>query len=44
MADAIGAVLGFAVGIAVSPLPVMAVVLVLLSERARANGPLFLAG
>lgn len=44
MAEAVGAVLGYAAGIAVSPLPVIAVVLVLLSGRAKGNGPLFLAG
>lgn len=44
MEEAIGAVLGFAVGVAVSPLPIIAVVLVLLSERSTANGAGFLAG
>ncbi|GHJ49168.1 hypothetical protein Cs7R123_65100 [Catellatospora sp. TT07R-123] len=42
--DAIGAMLPYAVGIAVSPLPVIAVILVLFSSRARVGGPAFLAG
>jgi threonine/homoserine/homoserine lactone efflux protein len=33
-----------AVGVAISPLPIVAVVLMLVSARGRANGPLFLAG
>ncbi len=41
MAEAIGAVVAFAVGMAVSPIPVVAAIVVLFSERARVNGPLF---
>lgn len=44
MATAIGAVLAFAVGVGISPIPVIAVILVLFSERRRVNGPAFLAG
>jgi threonine/homoserine/homoserine lactone efflux protein len=42
--EAISEVLPFAVGIAVSPVPIIAVILMLFSSRARANGPLFLLG
>jgi hypothetical protein len=41
---AISEVLPFAVGVAISPVPIIAVILVLFSARARANGPAFLAG
>jgi hypothetical protein len=44
MADVIGDILGFAVGIAISPIPIIAVILVLFSPRARVNGPAFLLG
>jgi threonine/homoserine/homoserine lactone efflux protein len=44
MADAIGQVLSLAVGVALSPVPIIAVVLVLGTPRARANGPAFLLG
>ena len=44
MGQAIGEFLPAAVGIAVSPIPIVAVVLMLVSARARANGPAFLAG
>ncbi len=44
MTGAIGAVLAFAVGVGISPVPLIAVILVLFSPRARANGPLFLVG
>jgi threonine/homoserine/homoserine lactone efflux protein len=44
MGDAIGQVLSFGVGVAVSPLPIIAVVLMLATPRARANGPAFLLG
>ncbi|MFC2153253.1 hypothetical protein ACFLQ7_01280 [Actinomycetota bacterium] len=40
MGDAIGATLGYAAGIAVSPIPIAAVILVLFSGRARVNGDL----
>jgi hypothetical protein len=42
--QAIGSVLTFAVGVAISPLPVIAVILMLFSGRARVNGPAFLVG
>jgi Sap, sulfolipid-1-addressing protein len=44
VADAIGGLLPFAVGVAISPMPIVAVVLLLLTPRARANGTAFLAG
>ena len=44
MGEAIGQVLSLAVGVAVSPVPIIAVVLMLGTPRARANGPAFLAG
>jgi threonine/homoserine/homoserine lactone efflux protein len=44
MADAIGQVLSFGVGVALSPVPIIAVVLMLGTPRARANGPAFVAG
>lgn len=44
MGKAIGASLPLAVGIAVSPLPIIAMVLMLTSSKARANGPAFIAG
>jgi hypothetical protein len=37
-------VLPFAVRVAISPVPIIAVILVLFSARARVNGPAFLAG
>ena len=37
MGDAIGATLGYAVGIAISPIPIAAVILMLFSGRARIN-------
>ncbi len=40
----VGSVLALAVGAAISPLPVIAVVLMLLSRRARTDGPSFLLG
>jgi threonine/homoserine/homoserine lactone efflux protein len=42
--DAVAEVLPFAVGIAISPVPIIAVILMLFSSRARTNGPLFLLG
>jgi threonine/homoserine/homoserine lactone efflux protein len=42
--DAIGQVLSFGVGVALSPVPIIAVVLMLGTPRARANGPAFVAG
>lgn len=44
MGEAIGELLPAAVGVAISPLPIVAVVLMLVSARARSNGPAFLAG
>ena len=44
MADAIGQVLPLAVGVALSPVPIIAVVLMLGTPRARANGPAFVLG
>lgn len=44
MGQAIGLILSFAVGVAVSPVPIVAVVLMLVTPRARANGPAFVAG
>jgi threonine/homoserine/homoserine lactone efflux protein len=44
MADAIGQVLSFGVGVALSPVPIIAVVLMLGTPRARSNGPAFVAG
>jgi hypothetical protein len=42
--QAISDVLPFAIGIAISPVPIIAVILVLFSSRAKVNGPAFLAG
>lgn len=44
MAQGISAVLVFAVGVAISPVPIIAVILMLFSQRARVNGPVFLFG
>jgi len=44
MPDAVGAVLTFAIGVAISPVPIIAVILMLFSSHARVNGPLFLLG
>ncbi len=44
MGQAIGQILPLAVGVALSPIPIIAVVLMLSSRRARVNGPVFLAG
>ena len=44
MGDAIGQMLPSAVGVAISPLPIVAVVLMLVTERARVNGPAFVLG
>jgi threonine/homoserine/homoserine lactone efflux protein len=44
MAEGISAVLGFAVGVAISPVPIIAVILMLFSRRARANGVAFAVG
>ena len=42
--QAIGQVLSFGVGVALSPLPIIAVVLMLATPKGRANGPAFLTG
>ena len=44
MGQAIGQVLSFGVGVALSPLPIVAVVLMLATPRGRTNGPAFLLG
>jgi hypothetical protein len=44
MTEAIAAVLTYAIGVAISPVPIIAVILMLFSARARVNGPMFLAG
>ena len=42
--QAIGAVLPAAVGIAISPIPIIAVILMLGTPKARSNGPAFALG
>jgi threonine/homoserine/homoserine lactone efflux protein len=44
MGQGISEVLTFAVGVAISPVPIITVVLMLFSQRAKVNGPMFLAG
>lgn len=44
MGQAIGEVIAFAVGVALSPIPIIAVVLMLATPKARSNGPAFLLG
>ena len=44
MGPAIGDMLPFAIGVALSPVPIVAVILMLFSARARQNGPAFLGG
>jgi threonine/homoserine/homoserine lactone efflux protein len=44
MGEAIGDFLPSAAGVAISPLPIVAVVLMLVTERGRVNGPSFVAG
>jgi Sap, sulfolipid-1-addressing protein len=44
MGAAIGDILGLAAGVAVSPLPIVAIILVLVTPRGRANGTLFAVG
>ena len=44
MTIGIAEVLPFAVGVAISPVPIIAVILMLFSSRARVNGPMFLIG
>jgi hypothetical protein len=44
MGKGISEILTFAIGVAISPVPIIAVILMLFSRRARVNGPLFLLG
>ena len=44
MGQGISEVLPFAIGVAISPAAIIAVILMLFSRRARVNGPLFLLG
>ena len=44
MGDAIGQMLPSAVGVALSPFPIIAVVLMLVTPRGRVNGPVFILG
>jgi threonine/homoserine/homoserine lactone efflux protein len=44
MGQAIGDVLPLAIGVALSPVPIIAVILMLVTPRARANGPAFVVG
>lgn len=44
MGQAIGQVIAFGVGVALSPIPIIAVVLMLATPKGRVNGPAFLAG
>ena len=44
MGQAIGQILALAVGVALSPIPIIGVVLMLVTPRARANGPAFVVG
>ena len=44
MGQGISEILTFAIGVAISPVPIIAVILMLFSARAKVNGPMFLAG
>ncbi len=44
MGSVIGDILPLAIGVAISPVPIIAVILMLFSKRARSNGLAFLAG
>ena len=44
MGKAIGGSLPLAIGIALSPIPIIAVVLMLTSRKAKVNGPAFILG
>ena len=44
MGEAIGQTLSLAVGVALSPVPIIAVILMLVTPRARSNGPAFVLG
>ena len=39
MGNAIGNILPLALGVAISPIPIISVILMLLSPKARTNGP-----
>jgi len=44
MGNALGTILPQAIGVAISPVPIIAVILMLFSQRARSNGSAFLLG
>ena len=44
MLNTIGTILPLALGVAISPIPIIAVILMLLSPKAHTNGPAFLVG
>jgi len=44
MGQAVSEVLPFAIGVGISPIPIIAVILMLFSQRAKVNGPVFLVG
>jgi threonine/homoserine/homoserine lactone efflux protein len=44
MGDAIGQMLPFAIGVAISPMPIVAIVLMLVTPKAKTNGLAFLLG
>lgn len=44
MGDVVGEILPFAVGVAVSPIPIAAVIVMLFTTKARTNAPSFMAG
>jgi threonine/homoserine/homoserine lactone efflux protein len=44
MGQGLGEILPYAVGVAISPVPIIAVILMLFSARARINGPMFMLG
>ena len=44
MGDAIGQMLPFAIGVAISPMPIVAIVLMLVTPKAKSNGLAFLLG
>lgn len=44
MGNAVGQTLSMAVGVAISPVPIIAVILMLVTQRARVNGPAFVVG
>jgi len=44
MGNALGNILPMAIGVAISPVPIIAVILMLFTQRARSNGTAFLVG